>query len=165
MVQGRRSYQFENISNSYSSPTTLFPVFNEESDGNIDTEFAQHAFPNPGSEFAEVEENGNVLVEKEVTPPQKKRKNVPYRKPISGKSKQTWEDISATDMMIKKTVSDIDQVNKLFNKPEEDDSNVYFCKSLIRQLKGLPAKKNPKTDTHKNRRSFIQLIERPFLWL
>ena len=47
-------------------------------------------------------------------------------------------------MMIKKTVSDIDQVNKLFNKPEEDDSNVYFCKSLIRQLKGLPAKKKQK---------------------
>ena len=68
-------------------------------------------------------------------------------------------------MMIKKTVSDIDQVNKLFNKPEEDDSNVYFCKRLIRQLKGLPAKKKTKTDTHKNRRSFVQLIERPFLWL
>ena len=144
MVQGRRSYQFENILNSYSSSTTLFPVSNEESDGNIDIKFAQHASPNPGSEFAEVEGNGNVLVEKEVTPPQKKRKVVPSRKPISGKSKQTWEDISTTDMMIKKTVSDIDQVNKLFNKPEEDDSNVYFCKRLIRQLKGLPVKKQKK---------------------
>ena len=44
-------------------------------------------------------------------------------------------------MMIKK-VSDIDQVTKLLNKPEEDDSDVYFCKSLTGRLKSLPAKKN-----------------------
>ena len=75
---------------------------------------------------------------------------------MSGKSKQTREDISITDMMIKKTVSDIDQLTKLLDKPEKDDSDVYFCESLISQLKSLPGKKK-QTGTHKNRRSFIQL--------
>ena len=77
-------------------------VSNEESDGNIHIEFAQRASPNPESEVVEVKENGIALVEKEVTPPEKKRKVEPYRKPMSGKSKQTREDISTTDMIIKK---------------------------------------------------------------
>ena len=51
------------------------------------------------------------------------------------------KDISTTDMLIEKTVSDIYQVTKSLNEPEEDDSDVYFCKSLIGQLKSLPAKK------------------------
>ena len=76
-------------------------VSNEESDGNINIEFAQRASLNINSEIVEVERNGNALVEKKVTPPKKKRKVEPYRKPMSGKSKQTREDISTTDMMIK----------------------------------------------------------------
>ena len=75
-------------------------AFNEESDGIIDIEFAQCAAPNPQSRVVEVEGNGNALVEKERTPPEKKRKVKPYQKPVSGKSKQIREEVSATDMMI-----------------------------------------------------------------
>ena len=63
-------------------------ISNEESHGNIDIEFAQRASPNPEHEIVEVDGNGNALVEKEVTPPEKKRKVEPYRKPMSGKLKQ-----------------------------------------------------------------------------
>ena len=76
-------------------------VSNEESDGNIDIEFAQRASPKPESKIVEVEGNGNALVEKEVTPPETTRKVEPYRKPMSRKSKQAREDISTTDVMIK----------------------------------------------------------------
>ena len=60
---------------------------------------------------------------------------------MSGKLKQTMKGISTNDMQIEKTVSDIYQVTKSLNEPEEDNSDVYFCKSLIGQLKSLPAKK------------------------
>ena len=70
---------------------------------------------------------------------------------MTGKLKKNKEDFSATDI-----VSDIDQVTKLLNKPKEDDSDGYFCKTLLGRLKSLPPKKN-QADTHKNRGNFIQL--------
>ena len=62
-------------------------VSNEESAGNIDIEYAQRASPNSVSDVIKAEVNGNVLVEKEVSPPEMKRKVEPYRKLTSGKSK------------------------------------------------------------------------------
>ena len=38
---------------------------------NIEIEFAQRASPDPESEIVQVEENGNTLVDKEVTPEKK----------------------------------------------------------------------------------------------
>ena len=51
---------------------------NEESDGDIDIKFAQRASLNPKSEVVVVEKDGNTLVEKEVTPPEKKWKTETY---------------------------------------------------------------------------------------
>ena len=79
-------------------------ISHEESGNSIDIKFAQRASLNPESEVVEVEVNGNALVEKEVAPPEKKRKVEPWQKPMIGKSKQTMEDISTTYMMLK-TVS------------------------------------------------------------
>ena len=52
-------------------------VFNEKSDGNIDIEFPESTFPNPESEVVEDEGNRNAFFEKEVTPPENKRKVEP----------------------------------------------------------------------------------------
>lgn len=79
-------------------------ISHEESGNSIDIEFAQRASLNSESEVVEVEVNGNTLVEKEVTPTEKKRKVEPYQKPMIGKSKQTREDNWTTYMMLK-TVS------------------------------------------------------------
>ena len=51
-------------------------VPSEESDSNIEIEFAERASPNRESDVIEVEENGNAVVEKEVTPPEKKQKKI-----------------------------------------------------------------------------------------
>ena len=77
-------------------------VSHEESDGTNDIKLLQRASSNPESEVVKIEGNGYALVEKEVIPPEKKRKVEPYRKPISAKSKHTRDDISATDMVINK---------------------------------------------------------------
>ena len=62
-------------------------VPSEESDSNIEKEFAERASPNRESDVVEVEENGHAVVEKEVTPEKKNKKNSNLIK-ISQKSKQ-----------------------------------------------------------------------------
>ena len=68
-------------------------VPSEESDSNIEIEFAERASPNRESDVVEVEENGNAVVEKEVTPPEKKNKKKfePYQNESEIKLNKTRE--------------------------------------------------------------------------
>ena len=95
-IERTEKYQLNQISGAGLSKLQVCRYFHqffhdtvskEESEGNIHIEFAQRASPTLESEVVEAEGNGNVLVEKEVRPPQKKRKVESYRKPMSGISK------------------------------------------------------------------------------
>lgn len=77
-------------------------VSSDETNYNVDIKFAQRASPNIQSKVIRGEGSGNVPVIHEVTPPEKNRKLGPYRKkPMVRKLKQTREEISITDLMIK----------------------------------------------------------------